>query len=124
MWSHGTVCWSELNTPDPERAKCFYADAVGWSFDPMPMEGGTYWVAKAGETTVGGIFEMRGPAFANVPEHWMTYIAVDDFDARVEKAKAAGASVIRPPFDIQGVGRIAILRGPGGAVFALMTPSS
>src|SRR5918993_3252152 len=124
MWSHGTVCWSELNTPDPERAKRFYADAVGWSFDPMPMEGGTYWVAKAGETTVGGIFEMKGPAFANVPEHWMTYIAVDDIDARVEKAKAAGASVIRPPFEIPGVGRIAILRGPGGAVFALMTPSS
>jgi predicted enzyme related to lactoylglutathione lyase len=123
MWSHGTVYWSELNTHDPERAKRFYADTVGWSFDPMPMSDGTYWVAKAGEMTVGGIFELKGE-LANVPEHWMTYVAVDDVDARVGKAKAAGASVIRPPFDIPGVGRIAILREPGGAVVGWMTPST
>jgi predicted enzyme related to lactoylglutathione lyase len=42
MWSRGSVYWSELNTHDPERAKRFYADSIGWTFDPMPMEGGTY----------------------------------------------------------------------------------
>ena len=123
MWSHGSVFWSELNTHDPERAKRFYAETVGWTFEGMPLEGGTYWVINAGEKLVGGIYEMRGPDFANLPEHWLTYIALDDVDARVEKAQAADAKVIRPAFDIEGVGRIVILREPGGAVVGWMTPS-
>ena len=123
-WSHGTVFWSELNTHDPERAKRFYAETIGWSFESMPIPDGTYWVVKAGDQTVGGIFEMKGPGFANIPEHWLTYIGVDDVDARVEKAASNGASLVRPAFEIPGVGRIAILREPGGAVVGWMTPSS
>ena len=123
MWSHGSVYWSELNTHDPERAKRFYADSIGWTFDPMPMEGGTYWAIKAGEKLVGGMYEMKGPHFEKVPEHWLSYIAVDDVDARAAKAIDKGASLIRPAFDMPGVGRIAILREPGGAVVGWMTPT-
>jgi predicted enzyme related to lactoylglutathione lyase len=80
-----------------------------------------YPLYTAGPGELGGGMGKRGEMAGQTVRN---YIAVDDIDARVEKAKAAGASVIRPPFEIQGVGRIAILRGPGGAVFALMTPSS
>lgn len=121
--SHGTFCWNELMTHDVEAAKKFYQDVVGWSFEPMPIPGNTYWVAKKDDKRVGGMFPMSGPDFRNVPEHWVSYIAVDDVDARVGKAQAAGASVMRAPFDIPNVGRIAILRDQGGAVIALMTPS-
>ncbi|MGA8690335.1 MAG: VOC family protein [Methyloceanibacter sp.] len=120
--SHGSFCWNELMTHDAQRAKKFYADTIGWTFDPMPMDGGTYWIAKAGDKMVGGIFEMNGPDFAGVPENWMPYLAVDDVDARVKKAVAAGATVMREPFDIPGVGRIAILHEPGGAAVGWMTP--
>ena len=86
------------------------------------QDGGTYWVAKAGDKMVGGIFEMTGPDFAQVPEGWMPYLAVDDVDARAKKATAAGATLMRPLFDIPGIGRIAILREPGGAGVGWMTP--
>jgi predicted enzyme related to lactoylglutathione lyase len=46
-----------------------------------------------------------------------------DVDARLKKAVAGGASVIREPFDVEGVGRIAILREPGGAAVGWMTPA-
>ena len=101
----------------------FYEKSVGWSFDAMPMPDGTYWVAKAGDRPAGGIFEMKGKDFEGLPEHWMSYLAVDDVDARVDKAKAAGASLIKPAFDVPGVGRIAILKEPGGAVIGWMTPA-
>jgi predicted enzyme related to lactoylglutathione lyase len=123
MWTHGSFCWNELMTRDPEQAKRFYADTIGWTFEPMPMPNGTYWVAKMGDTPVAGIFPMSGPDFAGVPEYWIAYIAVDDVDARLNKAVAAGASIMRPPFDVPGVGRIAIMREPGGAVIAWMTPA-
>jgi len=114
-WSHGTFYWNELMTRDVEKAKRFYADTLGWSFEAMPMPDGTYWVAKAGDKAAGGIFDIKGQQFAGVPESWMSYLAVDDVDARVKKAQAAGATLMRPIFDVPGVGRIAILREPGGA---------
>ena len=118
---HGAICWSELNVRDAERAKKFYADTLGWTFQGMPMEGFTYWVC-ASEGARVGLFEMKGQDFEGVPEHWLTYIAVDDIDARIKKAKAAGAEICKEPFDIPGVGRMAVLKPPGGAYIAWMTP--
>lgn len=118
---HGTICWSELNSRDVERAKKFYAETLGWTFQAMPMEGFTYWVVTSEGARVG-MFEMTGPEFENVPEHWLTYIAVDDIDGRIKKAKAAGASICKDPWDIPGVGRMAVLQEPGGAYVAWMTP--
>lgn len=121
-WEHGLFYWNELMTHDETRARQFYADTLGWTFDPMPA-GGTYWVAKPGAETVGGIFAMTGPEFKDVPEHWMGYIAVDDVDARIKKALAAGANLIRPPFGMPGVDRIAILSEPGAVAIGWMTPA-
>jgi predicted enzyme related to lactoylglutathione lyase len=124
-WSHGKFYWNELMTRDPERAKAFYADTLGWTYDAMPTGGGgpTYWLAKAGDEMAGGMFDISGHEFNQVPESWMSYIAVDDVDARVAKAVKAGAKVMKPAFDVPGVGRIVILLEPGGAGIGWMTPS-
>lgn len=123
-WTHGTFFWNELLTRDVERAKHFYKDTIGWTFEPMPMDGGrTYWCAMLGSKPVAGIFTLAAPEFDGVPEGWMSYLAVDDVDKRVEKAVKAGAKLMRPIFDVAAVGRIAILREPGGAGVGWMTPS-
>jgi len=124
MTAHGNFHWNELMTRDAEKAKTFYGDCIGWTFDAMQMENGTYWVAKQGDKPVGGIFPLQGPQFDGVPEGWMPYLAVDDVDARVKKATAAGATLMRPIFDVPGIGRIAILREPGGAGIGWMTPAN
>jgi len=124
-WSHGKFHWNELMTRDVERAKKFYSAALGWTFEAMPMGGGmTYWIAKAGAEPAGGIFDISGPEYKDVPESWMPYIAVDDVDARVKKATKAGAKVMKPAFDVPGVGRIVVLLEPGGAGIGWMTPAS
>jgi predicted enzyme related to lactoylglutathione lyase len=123
MAAHGSFHWNELLTRDVERAKRFYSQTIGWTFEAMPMEdGATYWVAKIGDKPVGGLFPTDRPGFEKLPEAWMSYLAVDDVDARVEKAKAAGAKLMRPIFDVPGVGRIAILTEPGGAGVGWITP--
>jgi predicted enzyme related to lactoylglutathione lyase len=122
---HGNFYWNELMSRDVERDKKLYAEALGWSFDAMPMpDGGTYWVAKMGDKPVGGIFDIRGAQFGPVPEMWMSYIAVDGVDARVKKAQDLGAALMKPIFDVPGVGRIAILKEPGGAGIGWMTPAN
>jgi predicted enzyme related to lactoylglutathione lyase len=121
-WSHGNFYWNELMTRDVNRAKKFYQDTIGWSFEGMPMPEGTYWVAKQDDKPVGGVFDISAPEFKDVPECWMSYLAVDDVDARVKKAQAAGAKLMKPIFDVPGVGRIAILMEPGGAGVGWITP--
>jgi predicted enzyme related to lactoylglutathione lyase len=122
--SHGTFYWNELMTRDVARAKTFYADTMGWSFDAMPVgEGMTYWVAKMGDEPVAGIFDISASEFNSVPESWMPYIAVDDVDARAAKAVKAGAKIMKPAFDVPGVGRIVMLMEPGGAGIGWMTPA-
>jgi predicted enzyme related to lactoylglutathione lyase len=124
-WSHGNFYWNELRTRDPERAKAFYADTLGWTYEVMPTGGGpAYWIAKTGDEMVGGIFDISGHEFDQLSESWMSYIAVDDVDARVAKAVKAGAKVVVPAFDVPGVGRVVILLEPGGAAIGWMTPST
>jgi predicted enzyme related to lactoylglutathione lyase len=122
---HGTFCWNELMTRDVDRAKRFYGDVIGWTFEPAEMaDGRTYWVAKLEDRPVAGLFPLDTPEFDGVPESWMSYLAVDDVDRRVAKAVAAGARLMKPIFDVTGVGRIAILAEPGGAGIGWMTPAT
>jgi uncharacterized protein len=124
MSTHGNFHWNELLTRDVEASKRFYGQTIGWTFDAMPMpEGGTYWVAKMDGRPVAGMFPTNGPGHEQMPQAWMSYLSVDDVDKRVEKAKAAGAKLMRPIFDVPNVGRIAILTEPGGAGVGWMTPA-
>ena len=121
---HGTVWWNELTTRDVKAAKDYYATVCGWSFDEVPMDGRTYNVAAVGDRVIAGILDMAGmPGMQDVPPHWMTYLAVDDVDRSVEQTNAYGGTIIRPPWDVEAVGRIAIGKDPSGAVVGVMTPS-
>jgi len=45
-----------------------------------------------------------------------------DMDEKVEKAKAEGATVMNGPFDVATHGRMAVIKDPTGAVFAVWQP--
>ncbi|MFT0859605.1 VOC family protein [Ancylobacter sp. G4_0304] len=119
---HGIIIWNELNTPDPEAARAFYEKMFGWSFSPFPMEQGEYWTIRHGDKDIGGLFPLTAPEFSGIPAHWLTYVAVDDVDAQVAAAVAAGGTVAKAPFDIPGVGRLAIVQDPTGAHMGWLTP--
>jgi predicted enzyme related to lactoylglutathione lyase len=124
MTSHGHFHWNELRTRDAERAKRFYGETIGWTFQPITAgDGSTYWVAYMGDQPVAGLFSIDQPRFEGVPESWIPFLAVDDVDARVKKAVAAGAELMIPIFDVPDVGRIAMLREPSGAGIGWMTPT-
>lgn len=120
----GAFHWNELMTRDVAKAKAFYADVCGWSYQEMPMPGGViYTVIMAGEQPVGGMFAMSGPESADEPDHWVGFVAVADADKAAAAAKAGGGVLRREPFDVDSVGRIAILEYPKGAVIGVITPA-
>lgn len=125
MTAHGKFHWNELMTNDVAAAKDFYSKVAGWTVEEMDMpDGMKYTIVMAGGEPAGGIMDMaHTQAPAGTPPHWFSYIAVDDVDARVAATKAAGGQVMSEPFDVAGVGRIAIIADPSGANIGIMTPA-
>jgi predicted enzyme related to lactoylglutathione lyase len=121
MTPHGTFVWNELMTDNVEKAKAFYAATIGWSFEGMDMGQMTYWLCQEGGKPVAGMMDMRGVVPPGVPPHWFSYLEVDNVDARIAKIEANGGKILRPPFDIPNVGRIAILTDATGAAMGWMT---
>lgn len=123
MTPHGTFHWNELMTGDVEAAKAFYSETIGWNFDGMPMDEGTYWVAMQDGKPVGGIIDMAGITPDGTAPHWFSYLTVDDIDKRIAQVASAGGQVLREPFDVPGVGRIATVQDTAGAAIGWITPA-
>ncbi|MSO79318.1 MAG: VOC family protein [Acidimicrobiia bacterium] len=114
----GAFIWSEMYTKDPEAAKAFYTGLFGWNMEVNDGLGG-YIELKVGDHTFGGMMEITAE-MGPIPPNWLVYFAVDDADAAVEAAKAAGGSAMMGPMDIPQVGRFAVLADGQGAVFAVI----
>jgi predicted enzyme related to lactoylglutathione lyase len=117
----GTLCWADLNTPQPEIAAKFYADWLGWKFETGKDGYRHILNGDLKSDMIGGIPpEFHAPP--GTPPHWLPYIAAADCKATAEKAASLGAHAIMPAALIDGVGTIAVLADPQGAVFALYQP--
>ncbi|MBJ3777847.1 VOC family protein [Acuticoccus mangrovi] len=119
--AHGRICWSELATDDVEAAMAHYKAIAGWTFTALAMGEDTYWVAEVDGEPVAGLMP-RSVLGQNVMPHWLTYIVVPDVDAAVEAVIETGGTVIRQPFDVPNIGRIALVAEPGGAAYGIATP--
>jgi len=115
--------WYELMTSDPDAAARFYGEVVGWSVGGSGQTDKAYQQWSVGSETVGGL--MAIPADAG--EHgmrpmWAGYLNVADVDSSLAKITAAGGEVHMPATDIPGVGRLAMVTDPQGAIFYVMAP--
>ncbi|QIK74827.1 VOC family protein [Nocardioides piscis] len=116
---HATLIWNELETPDLDRAAPFYGAVLGLTTETIEMPGSPepYVMLNANGRSVAGLTPPPAP---DVPAHWNVSFNVDDVDAAVAHASELGATTITPAFDVEGVGRLAVLQDPQGASFVLM----
>lgn len=116
--------WYELLTTDVEAASRFYGAVVGWAATDSGMPGVDYRLWSIGGANVGGLMTMPERAASNgMRPIWLGYVAVADVDASVAGVTAAGGAVHMPPTDIPGVGRMATVADPQGALFYVMAPT-
>jgi predicted enzyme related to lactoylglutathione lyase len=119
----GRFVWHQLLTRDIPGAKKFYTKLVGWKTQPWPLDPG-YTVCHAGDVPTAGMMAMTPDIPAEAPPHWMQYIGTRDVDGTAEAAVRGGGSIIKPPSDMQGAGRYAVLQDPQGAMFAIIDPEN
>lgn len=124
------LCWTELYTTDAARAKEFYGSVLAWDYEEVPLPGGagSYVIASRSgggqEGSHSGIMQLGADLLPEGTSYWQPYFSVDDVDATVAAATARHAAVLMPGTDMPGVGRLALLRDPEGAFFALLHPTS
>jgi predicted enzyme related to lactoylglutathione lyase len=112
----GALSWNELASPDPEASGAFYRDLFGWEVAAIEAPTGPYWMIKNGDANNGGIRKLEPPG---TPPHWLVYFAAADVDATLAEIEKLGGTKMAGPFEI-GMGTIAIVQDPQGAMFALV----
>jgi hypothetical protein len=114
----GQWLWNELHVPDVEAALGFYEPVLGYAHRGFGSGGEPYTILSRDGVDRGGV---TTAGCSETPPHWLPYVKVQDVDRAVARARQAGGQV-RVVEDIPGVGRIAILSEPAGAVLALLSP--
>ncbi|HRK19856.1 MAG TPA: VOC family protein [Hyphomicrobiaceae bacterium] len=107
-------------TSDLDAATAFYADVVGWKTRDYPQAKMRYVMGLAGETAVAGMMTIPDEA-DGMPPGWIGYIGVKGIDGACARLKSGGGVVHRPPDDIPGIGRFAMVSDNTGAMYALFT---
>jgi predicted enzyme related to lactoylglutathione lyase len=116
----GKVVWNDLITEDLEAARRFYGELFGWTFEQGARPSGRpYWLARSGKVYVAGMVEAPPPADGEKVSRWLPYMSVNDVDAAVAQATAAGARVAVAPRDVN-LGRVAAIVDTEGAVIGFV----
>lgn len=118
----GRIVWHDLFTPDRPRTMRFLQAIAGWDFvteqaTDFAWGGGQkdFVLACAGDEAGAGLAETP----PGMPDGWIAYVEVADVDAMARCVPTLGGTVVRPPFDVPGVGRNALIRDPLGALLGL-----
>ncbi|MBX2998713.1 MAG: VOC family protein [Caldilineaceae bacterium] len=117
---HGAFAWCEVNTPNAAATSEFYGKLFDLTAHPMQGGDTEYFIMQRGEKMICGVLQMDA-RWEGIPPHWMNYFYVDNTDATIEKATAAGGTLMVPAFDIP-YGRMAVLNDPGNASFSIVLP--
>lgn len=124
-YKHGTFCWVDLMTPDPEGAKAFYGELFGWTHDDQPTDmGPPYTLFKLGSMRVAGMSALPPDMQkAGMPPVWNSYIRVTNADDVAAKVVALGGKVRMPVMQVMNEGRMAFLADREGASFGIWEPN-
>lgn len=119
----GKLIWYDLITEDLDKTEAFYSDLFGWDFDnATAQDGRDYRLASLGGVYVAGIVAAGAHDDGKNYSRWLPYMSVANVDKALSMNVAAGGSVAASARDV-GIGRVAAIVDPQGAVIGLASSS-
>ncbi len=113
----GEPNWTDLSTPDLDKAKEFYRQVLGWDFLGSGEEFGNYQLALVQGQNAAGIGPMEPGS--QMPSTWTVYFSSDDAAADTARVAELGGQVVMDAFPVGDLGSMAICADPTGAFFGL-----
>ena len=99
--------WFAINADDVPRARRFYEQIFGWTFQPWGPP--NFYVIKAGKKQpeeIGGLQERRELVPGTKMIGFECTITVDDIDKTIHAVEASGGKLVSPKFHIPNVGTV------------------
>lgn len=118
-YNPGTFCWTDLTTPDQEPAKAFYSALFGWEAQDNPVSEGVYYSMALLDGQPVAAISPQPEQQQGLPPIWHSYVAVEDAEATLNRARELGAGVHAEAFDVFDAGRMGVVQDPQGAFFAV-----
>ena len=116
MFEPNALTWPECGSTDPDKAKDFYTNLLGWTFEDQEMaDGNMYTVFSVHGGFVAGLMKSPMPM-----SYWSIYFAVDDCKGLTKKAVDSGAQLMMDAQHMPGVGVITVATDPQGAMFGMI----
>ena len=117
----GKPVWTELISNNPQAARDFYTQVVGFETREIQRQNGAYTLLVAGGQERAGLFANPAPDWTPA---WLTYFGVRDPEAAARRAEELGGRIlVEPAPDVRG-GTMAIVSDPSGAVLVLQQYST
>lgn len=112
--ANGALCHAEIPVEDAGRAKTFYSEVFGWTFQEIPeME---YTIFQSGKGGIGGGFAKRGE---QTPQYPVNYVQCDDIDATLKRIADHGGKVVTPKMEVGAAGWLAHAHDTEGNLLGL-----
>jgi hypothetical protein len=115
----------DLSVRDPQRARSFFENVLGWRFErfPMPYEYYRIVTGSDGEPGIdGGIGGIGDAPLAGGRPLTQLTIPVPNLDEFTARVLAHGGRIVEPRTAIPGIGWYATCAEPGGLMFGLIEP--
>jgi predicted enzyme related to lactoylglutathione lyase len=115
----------EIHVADPERAVAFYTKVFGWEITKWagPMD---YWLIKTGPDGAmginGGMLRRHGEIDGQAVIAYVCTVGVENCDASLAAALAAGGSLALAKMAVPGIGWLAYAKDTEGNIFGIMQP--
>ena len=121
--NNGTFVWFELLTTEPLASVEFYQHVLGWTSQRLAGVHGHVMYASsegplASATTLPELAKQMG-----APPFWTANVQIPSVDETCMRVKLLGGRVYHGPVDVAGIGRIAVIADPFGAVLNVFAPA-
>jgi predicted enzyme related to lactoylglutathione lyase len=108
-----------INADDVPRAKRFYEQVFGWTFDAWgPPD--FYQVRNAGQGLLGALQGRRELKSGVRMAGYEATLGVEDLKATLAAVEASGGRILMPPYRIEGVGELIYFEDTEGNLVGAM----
>jgi uncharacterized protein len=114
----GDFCHVDIPVKDKERARAFYGEVFGWSFQEVPEMDYTLFTTP-GKTVGGGLFTPGEQS----PDKVVNYLLVTSIEESAKKVESFGGKTVSPKIEIPGHGWFMHVLDPEGNLLAMWESS-
>ena len=118
-YKQGDLCHLEIPVKDKARAKSFYGEVFGWTFQDIPEMDYTLFHTP-GKVVGGGLFSPS----EHMPNKLINYMMVNSIDKTVEKVTAMGGKSLGPKIEVGGEGTLMHIQDSEGNLIAIWQGAS